>query len=164
MVAALTIFGLQPAFAAPVTDYLRPVFLFSAGTLCYLYRDRIALRRSIGAGCCIVFIALFVLGHGNLAMTCVFPYILCCIIFSARQVPASLSRLGDYSYAMYLVAFPIQQMWVGWLPEAGIMSHTLLSSFSALLLSLPLYYLVEKPAGKRLAKVAKRTPDTYAQS
>ena len=143
ILCALIIFGLQPAFLAAYRDYLRPVFLFASGVLFCLLRDRIPLNWKAGVCSGLLFLLLFILGYGNLALVLVFPLLISQLIFTSRQVPSALGRLGDWSYALYLVAFPIQQLWVLWFPHSGIALHILLSVLCSFVAALGLYYGVE---------------------
>ena len=144
ILCALVIFGLQPDCFAVLRDYLRPVFLFISGIFFCFLQDRIPLGWSIGACSSLLFLGLFILGYGNLALVLLFPLILSQLVFSPHQVSPALGHLGDWSYALYLVAFPIQQLCVMLYPQSGIALHVALSVLCSFPVALCLYYGVEK--------------------
>ena len=144
VLCAAVVFGLQPAAIAVYSSYLRPVFFFAAGILFRLNRDRIPLNLKTGLISGGLFVLLFALGRANLAMVLCFPWLLALMTFSSRQLPALAGRTGDYSYALYLCAFPLQQLWYSWFPQSGIALHVLLVTASSVLIVLPLHYGIEK--------------------
>lgn len=83
------------------------------------------------------------------------PYITLAISFAS---PAKFSRVfaeNDYSYGIYLWAFPIQQTLVQLIGTGapGVLGYTLLSTFVTLLFAMASWFLVERPAsrlGKRI--------------
>ena len=144
VLSAVALFGLRPGLASAYVSYLRPLYFFAAGVIFHIYRERISLDGRISLISGVLFIALFALGRANLAMVTCLPWLMAAMIFARRQLPEAPGRLGDYSYALYLTAFPLQQLWRGWVPGSGAALHVLLVLVSSAAVVLPLYYGVEK--------------------
>lgn len=90
-----------------------PIYL--AGTIAYLYREKLAFRASWAVISLLVLCSVARLPNG---FGCAFPlaggYL---ILFFAHCPQIHLShfaRLGDFSYGTYLYAYPIQQLVVQW--------------------------------------------------
>lgn len=62
---------------------------------------------------------------------------------------AAYNRLGDYSYGMYIYAFPVQQTVVALNPGISPMGVIIPSTIATLLLAMLSWYIVEKPALSR---------------
>lgn len=57
-----------------------------------------------------------------------------------------LDRFGDFSYGLYLYAFPIQQTLIGWVGPGRPWTIVVLSLFCALFMAVLSWYWIEKPA------------------
>jgi peptidoglycan/LPS O-acetylase OafA/YrhL len=137
----------------PNTDFLWIYFLL--GMFCTLNAAQLRLDARILAGL-ILFTACL---HGaeageprlyNLCFAITVSYAILCAAY-LRYIPQlDIGRIGDFSYGIYLYAYPLQQL---------IVQHTqgqispLMLCFVATLLTLPLavlsWYTIEKPALKR---------------
>ena len=90
-----------------------PRFLayFFAGTLSYLFSKKIPYDSRIVASCIVAVVGLSVLGHGLQEL---FPILGTYLFLAAALKPdspcANFGRRGDFSYGVYLYAFPIQQV------------------------------------------------------
>ncbi len=144
-----------------------PRFLasFGAGMLFYLYRDRIPYHRRGFLLALLGFLfCTLVLRSVALATPVFGSYCLLYLAFHPRLPLKNFARHGDFSYGVYLYAFPVQQL----LALYAGQSLNGLSMFAAsLLLSLLLAWLswnlVEKPclgfkAGKRQQDLAETSP------
>ena len=126
---------------------------FAIGAALYLWRDRLTLNPYVALGSAV----LAYLAHG----TAVFPLLLSLALGYGAFVVGfwkwppllAYNRLGDYSYGMYIYAFPIQQIVAMW----GVTNP-----FVNIALSLPMtlacavvsWTLVEKPALARVKHVS----------
>jgi peptidoglycan/LPS O-acetylase OafA/YrhL len=89
----------------------RFIALFFGGALCFVARDRIALNGWVA----LVLIALMgvvVFATANevvcqVALRCVLPYVTLWLAFVPTW-PRGYNLLGDYSYGLYILAFPVQ--------------------------------------------------------
>ena len=71
------------------------------------------------------------------------------LVFYLAYVPAGkirlFNRLGDYSYGLYIYAFPVQQAVIALIDGISIV-HTIVLSFAiTLLLAIASWHLLEKP-------------------
>jgi peptidoglycan/LPS O-acetylase OafA/YrhL len=92
------------------------VIAFLAGVSLYLYRDKIPLTNALAASCALCSVSL--LAHPLTESLAVWPIAYVTIwlgLSHPPKVPVLMS--GDYSYGVYLFAFPIQQAVMLALPE-----------------------------------------------
>jgi peptidoglycan/LPS O-acetylase OafA/YrhL len=130
-----------------LSETARYAVFYTAGAVLYLFRSSIRLNRT----CLFVMIGLFL---GSLFTPYVrlisyfsVPYVI--IYFAFARIPflSRAGRFGDFSYGLYLYAFPIQQTIIN-------MTHSHInpvcffigSLFSTLILAVASWNLIEKPA------------------
>ena len=125
---------------------LRLFFMFFAGSSCQVFKDRIRLHTAGAAlaattmtGC-----ALFAPRHFTAVFMFTMPYLLLYLAF----VPAGLLRkyntMGDYSYGVYIYAFPVQQVLVALLPGIDAPLLLMLSALATLTLAALSWHLIEE--------------------
>jgi peptidoglycan/LPS O-acetylase OafA/YrhL len=91
------------------TDYIEMFIFFSAGMVIYLYRFEIKLN-SLVAFFSIVFIIITLFTGGFPQAFSIFgAYLIMMIAFSQKFKFANFSKHGDFSYGIYIYAFPVQQ-------------------------------------------------------
>ena len=83
---------------------------FAAGMLCYLYRDSIPINGRLMLIALTGWIAGTALGFGTLLLPVLGTYTIMVLAFSPRIRLHGFARRGDYSYGLYVYAFPVQQM------------------------------------------------------
>ena len=86
-----------------------PSIMFFVGILYFLFSEHIKMVWWLAVLAVSAFCFLTVLGCMKVGMVVFLPYALFCLWFSDRQIPQALGRTGDYSYALYLWGFPVQQ-------------------------------------------------------
>ena len=78
----------------------------------------------------------------------VYKLTLAYVLFFIAYVPAGwirhYNRPGDYSYGVYIYAFPVQQSVVALLPGVSVLSMVLLSSVLTFVLACLSWHLLEK--------------------
>jgi peptidoglycan/LPS O-acetylase OafA/YrhL len=100
-----------------------PNFLtyFLAGTLFYLFRDRVRHSNRLAAACAVALVAA---GAVRPALQFVLPVCGTYLLFWAALHPRlrleKFGRHGDFSYGIYLYAFPIQQLVVKAMGVTGV--------------------------------------------
>ena len=135
------------------------ILYFLAGMLLTLYRDVIPYSRPIFLVClgALLFCALG-LGHLEVGLPIFGSYVLLCLAFMRRLRLQHFARYGDFSYGLYLYAFPIQQLLVLYYGR----HLTILTLFGAaffltLCVAVLSWYMVERPC-LRLKRRALRPP------
>jgi peptidoglycan/LPS O-acetylase OafA/YrhL len=138
--------------------------MFCSGASLYLFRDRIVLSgRWLAALAAIVALAA---GHGlafGVAYCLVLPYAMLCAAYLPRGRVLEYNRLGDYSYGVYIYAFPVQQCLMHLWPSLGPIALFGTALASTLVLAVLSWHFVEKPA-TRLARAKSAPPLSLAPS
>lgn len=128
---------------------------FVAGMAFYIYRDRVPLSAWILAA----LVALAVLLHGSAIFGALVIAIIVYGSFWLGHVAwpgkAAYNRLGDYSYGMYIYAFPVQQTVVALMPGISPWMLALVSFPATVALSVLSWAYVEHPALEQREKVAQ---------
>jgi peptidoglycan/LPS O-acetylase OafA/YrhL len=154
-VATAFIGDAKPAGGYSTFDNVRYFFLFFfAGTLAYLWRERIVL----GWLYLLPLVALFIMAIGTRWMELATA---ACLGYGALLV-ASLSwgklrafaDRHDYSYGVYIYACPLQQALIELCPGIGIAELTLVAIAPTLGLAGLSFELVERPAMRRREALA----------
>jgi peptidoglycan/LPS O-acetylase OafA/YrhL len=135
--------------------------MFFSGAAFYLFRRHIPLSHRIALLLC----GLIFISTGSRALfVCAFwlslPYLLLYVAYVPGGVIRSFNRLGDYSYGLYIYAFPVQQLLVGYWPEIGGPVLFL----GAMLLTLPLavcsWHGLERP----MLSLRRALPGRYSRA
>lgn len=141
------VFNYLNSFLSPRGNHF--YFYFLAGALFYILRDRIAYR-GIFAVAALVLMSLHWSGLLHLGMLT--PLILAAPVayFTIYVGLLTLPKLplysrGDYSYGIYLYAYPLQQALVAIYPHWHIALHFLCSIIIATLFAIASWHFVEKP-------------------
>ncbi len=127
------------------------IVYFLAGMLFYLYRDRIPFSRVFFLICLGALLLSFLAGnHLDAALPLFGSYALFYVAFTRRLRLQHFARYGDFSYGLYLYAFPIQQLLVLYLGRhLTILTLFLCAFLITLCLAVMSWYLVEKPCLRR---------------
>lgn len=154
------------AFKVEVMKVLLLVPIFLSGSLLYLYRERIPDSGAIALGATVLFLAGMVipLGQGSndllqtsLNLTAIF--LVYPLIWLGIHLPfARVSAVNDYSYGIYIYAFPIQQLLTMWGANRwGYAVYTLLTLVIVVPFAVASWWLIEKHA-LRLKKLKISMP------
>lgn len=116
------------------------------GLVAYVWRDRIPLNLPV----LLVLAAVATALHGTTLFEPAFVLALCYGVFAfgfryARSLRA-YNRLGDYSYGMYIYAFPIQQLMVHLFGPMTPRTNIMLAFPVALAFAVLSWRLIERPA------------------
>ena len=149
------VLGLLVAFAMIAHDRVNMVSLpefysfgafFAAGACCWMYRDHVPVSGPL----LFALVSLCFITYPGAAYLLVFAATTAYFCLWFVYVPGlqSFSRLGDYSYGLYLYGFPMQQL-VAWkFPTLGPWTLLATSFPLALAFGMVSWHLVEKPALK----------------
>ncbi|MEU6078422.1 acyltransferase [Micromonospora sp. NPDC047074] len=133
------------SFAADWALYLG--FLFLLGACARHHAHRLPMNGTLALLATVVMVGSMRLGGFFAIGLPAFAYL---VLYLAVTLPRALRRLGrdrDYSYGVYIYAFPVQQV-VALLGGAahGLPAYVALSLAGTLLLAVPSWHLVERPA------------------
>lgn len=128
---------------------IRPCLLFYVGIMYWIYHDKIQFKMKWALAALLLLPICSIVGVFNLGMVLFFPYAMMTFWFGSTQYFEKASKLGDYSYAMYLWGFPVQQF-VGERFSWNLSPYTnvVISIPVAFVLAVITYHLVEIPMGK----------------
>ena len=119
---------------------------FVIGMAFYVWRDRLPLSL-IGV---LVLVGLTVLSHGTVLYDLMLALALSYATFWLGYVPGGVIRgfngLGDYSYGIYIYAFPLQGLAVWMMPDQSPLTNMLISFPLTLICSVASWHLIEGPA------------------
>ncbi|WBB53672.1 acyltransferase [Verrucosispora sp. WMMD573] len=138
-------FPLIGAFAADWTLMLG--FLFLLGVAARLYAHRIPINGVLaGLAAAVLIVSLWRGGFFAVGL----PSLAYLLLFAAVALPKKLFRISrrhDYTYGIYIYGFPVQQV-IALLGGAqlGMAAYIVLSLLGSLLLAVPSWHLVERPA------------------
>jgi peptidoglycan/LPS O-acetylase OafA/YrhL len=149
ILGSAVVLAVDAGWVAPPTPYdwpLVPVLTFLAGSLAYLFRDRIPAS-PVAVGICVVLVT----GIAALGFAPSLIHVPLCILLVAGSLQLPLAAVGsryDISYGVYIYGWPVQQA----LASLGVHNAVppLVFSGAALLIVAPLAWLscryVEGPA------------------
>ncbi|HMJ06338.1 MAG TPA: acyltransferase [Chthoniobacterales bacterium] len=144
----LLVVGLTEWRAIPMmgesAHHLRAVTYFAVGSFCFANARYVVLSRVLCLGlifCCYYW-------FGAAFYPTLFSVTSCyTLLILAYRVPYTrMNEWGDFSYGMYIYAFPVQQMWVQLFPTWKGYQNALAAFPSTLLLAMLSWFFVEKPA------------------
>lgn len=138
---------LVPALSEDLSVYARFALLFQTGTFFYVNRTSIPINGYLLLG----LVAALWLLKGQPAVygpAYIFTLAYCVlwIAFVPNGFIRKFNQFGDYSYGLYIYAFPIQQMLIALFPAIGPMPLLVSAFFVTLLAAMFSWYVIEKPA------------------
>lgn len=137
-----------------ITDEISPFFRFATffflGASAFLLKDRIIISLKIALFIIAIFAILFFINKTLLSTFYIIalPYTVLYLAYTSHRITLYFNKVGDYSYGLYIWAFPIQQMlayhFIGIKPLEMFVSTVLLTLPIAILS----YHYLEKKALK----------------
>lgn len=109
-VCIAVIFAVKMPLLYRFVAYLRPLFCFVSGACFYVFREEIRFTWQWMTVAGIGFVICILTGCYSLAAIVFLPYFLCAGMDRKPVFLQKISVVGRYSYAMYLLGFPIQQV------------------------------------------------------
>lgn len=129
--------------------------MFCSGAMLYLLRDHIVLSWA-GLLAAIAVVALAA-GHGmafGVVYCLALPYVMLCFAYLPSGLFLQYNRLGDYSYGIYIYAFPVQQTLMHLWPALGPLALFGAAMILTLVPAVISWHFIEKPA----TRLARRRP------
>jgi peptidoglycan/LPS O-acetylase OafA/YrhL len=140
------------AFAFPEGSYhshlSRFSTLFFAGAIFYVLADRIVLSLHFFLIAIIVLVLISLSNHHSAFFVSYFlliGYIILYLAYIPAGVVRTYNKFGDYSYGMYIYAFPVQQSIAASIPSITVAKMATLSFLITLALAVLSWHCVEKP-------------------
>lgn len=103
------------------------VIAFYVGSLYYIYRESIMMKNTYFITAVIIMLINFFTMKSVLAYILTLPYILLYIAYIPKGKIRQFNNFGDYSYGIYIFAFPVQQSVISMIPNIGFPAYTILS-------------------------------------
>lgn len=129
---------------------------FGAGALILLYKDKILFNSTISLLLCFVWVVAMYFGIGYYVSYFCLPYIVLWFAFEPRIRLHNAGRFGDFSYGLYIYAFPVQQT-ISYVFNGDI--SVAMMTFLSFLFTVPLamfsWFAIEKPAMQLKARIFK---------
>jgi len=119
--------------------------LFFVSSLLYVHRDRVPLHWGLGLAALAAWIVGMLLPEGGALIALAAPYSVLYLAYRAPRAVRVITARGDVSYGLYLLAFPIQQIFVRLLPGLDplvLIALSLPVTYVAAMLS---WHFVERP-------------------
>jgi len=145
----------------PEPGFLYLLAFFAAGVLLYAWQDRIPLTNRI-ALCALVITAVCFQVH-QIVFVATLPYAYLILWFGAHA-PGWMKKVGtrnDFSYGIYLYAWPVQQVLVAYdLQRHGLWIFNITAMAASLALAMVSWFVVERPATEwaRRVTATRRAP------
>ena len=115
-----------------------PILIFYTGMLCYLYRDRIPLNGYAALGAAGLLVLSVVVRIYPAVVWLAYSYILLYIGFGTKRKASGFGKKLEISYAMYLTAYPVQQILNSAWPEMAPIANFLITAAVTILIGIPL--------------------------
>lgn len=131
--------------------------MFFAGSALFVFRNRVPVHRGL-------FVALILLvalaapyaAALPVVLTLALPYLVLFIAYVPKGPVRAFNRLGDYSYGIYIYAWPVQQMTAATIKGIGPWAMAATAFVFTLALAIVSWHLIEKRALALSKKDAQR--------
>ena len=136
------------AAAGAYNVWLRPFATFLIGAALFALARWVPIRWGIAAAVAAAWAAGTAIGGWTsvIAATCAIPYLTLVLAYRTRHLVGLPARFGDYSYGLYIYAFPVQQALVHFLaPSSGWVLFALATP-ATLAAAIASWHYIEAPA------------------
>jgi peptidoglycan/LPS O-acetylase OafA/YrhL len=128
-------------------DFSHLSFMFFSGASFYVLKERVPLSwRLFCAFAIVLALSIVSLNLFFISYNLLMPYMLLFLAYVPSGFIRAYNRLGDYSYGLYIYAYPVQQSAAALHPGISPWQMALVSAPAALVLAVMSWYLVEKRA------------------
>ena len=146
--AAVLLLVLCPVCTAHGVNLPRLFGMFFSGAAAYVLKDRIVLSGPVFWSMMVIVPSATFLGEPVLfaAYVLALPYILLYLAYIPSGFVRKYNQLGDYSYGIYIYAWPVQQSIVSLVPDVSVPAMILGSAGIAIVLAALSWHLIEQRA------------------
>ena len=143
--------------------YFKFFAFFAGGALAYLLRRRLTLTTGSAVGSLVLLAITMRVGGFNVAFAIAGSYLTLFVAFAPWLPATRFAKHGDFSYGLYLYAFPIQQIVsMLFLPNVSWWKNLLVAYPFALACAAASWHLVERPALSLKGRFLRRAHATRA--
>lgn len=130
---------------------LRFIAMFFMGGAFYLLRNKIVLsfRLSTVLFICVCICIFLAPKFFYIFYICSIGYLIFCLAYLPKGSIRKFNRFGDYSYGLYIYAFPIQQVVILIFADIGVFEGALISFGMTLFLAIISWHFIESPFLKK---------------
>jgi peptidoglycan/LPS O-acetylase OafA/YrhL len=136
-------------FERPVENaFLRLFFMFFSGSAYFVLRDRISISLPTSAALLLAVVGTAWIGRDIffVAYVLTLAYIILGFAYCRSEWAGKYNRLGDYSYGVYIYAFPVQQTVLALRPNTTVSELLCLSAPVTLTLAICSWHWIERHA------------------
>lgn len=136
-------------------DFFNLFPYFAAGMVIYAFRDDIILNKQYALLSLALLVISFIFGGFVTVFTIFGSYLIVYIAYSKKLKFYNFAKFGDFSYGLYIYAFPIQQSVTYFISDISVFTNIIISIPLTLIVSYCSWHLIEKPAMKLKNKTFK---------
>ncbi|NQW88117.1 MULTISPECIES: acyltransferase [unclassified Frigoribacterium] len=141
-------------------DALEPWIFFAGGMVCAIAFTNRAFRLDLALVAALALPLVFTAdaGIGRVATWMLLPYIILALGLTSTPVVRRASRYGDFSYGLYIFAFPVQQAFIAVFGVQPLSVNFVAVTAVTLLLAVVSWHLVESPSLRAKTRFERRRP------
>ncbi len=149
-----------PRFLMPLLPYFETtrlgIFFFAGASLVFVRQDWMA-KWYLMLAALLLLVLLTKTFFAPIWLIVLLPYLVIALAHTQSKVSAAVSRAGDFSYGVYVYAFPTQQtaaLLLG--PKVSALTLFAVSMPATLVLAFASWHLVEKPALRLKSRLSRK--------
>jgi peptidoglycan/LPS O-acetylase OafA/YrhL len=146
-------------FSIKDIHFVKLLLMFFIGVNIYNYKDKIKLNFECFILSLLIILFFAITNKNILQYIYIFilPYVLFYLVYIPKGLIRKFNLIGDYSYGIYIYAFPIQQYIIYKYPHISFFMYFLSSFILTLILSILSWYLIEEKALRLKGKIVKKS-------
>jgi len=146
---ALTFYDHFVGIGAAKNNFVHLFAMFFIGASYFVWKDKVMLSSKLaGIASIVLAVSAFNKELFIVSYFITVPYLVLFLAYVPKGAILKFNNFGDYSYGIYIYAFPVQQMLVYFFPEIGVPIMTIATFLVVLGLASLSWHLVEKPTLK----------------
>jgi peptidoglycan/LPS O-acetylase OafA/YrhL len=132
----------------PDDQFIMLFFMFFSGAAFYVLKEHITLSRPCFWLCVVALLSSAIVNIQAFFVVYVltFAYTVLYVAYMPSGLVRKYNQVGDYSYGVYIYAFPVQQSVAALVPGVSVLSLLVLSVFPTFLFAVMSWHLLERRA------------------